>query len=77
MPQVSDCPPVGVEEGDGGGGGVEGDEGGRQGPSKAPGQKALPRYHLQHPSNMESIFIAMNLRRRGRVEDLESRLESS
>ena len=62
VPQVSDCPPVGVEEGDGGGGGVEGDEGGRQGPSKAPGQKALPRYHLQHPSNVDSIFIAMNLR---------------
>ena len=41
-----DCPPVGVEEGDGGGGGVEGDEGGRQGASEAPGQKALPWDHL-------------------------------
>ena len=39
--------PVGVEEGDGGGGGVEGDEGGSQGPSQAPGQKAPPWYHLQ------------------------------
>ena len=48
-----DRPPVGVEEGDGGGSGVEGDEGGRQGPSKAPGQKALPRDHLQNPRDME------------------------
>ena len=43
---VSDRPPVGVEEGDGGGGGVEGDEGGSQGASQAPGQKALPWDHL-------------------------------
>ena len=42
-------PPVGVEEGNGGGGGVEGDEGGRQAPSKAPGQTALPWDHLQNP----------------------------
>ena len=73
---VGKCYPTaqfsGSIKGDGGGGGVEGDEGRRQGPSKAPGQKALPRYHLQYPSNMESIFIAMNLRGRGRVEDLES-----
>ena len=48
MSQVSSgVAPVGVEEGDGGGGGVEGDEGGRQGPSQAPGQKAPPWYHLQ------------------------------
>ena len=64
---MSDRPPVGVEEGDGGGGGGEGDEGGRQAPSKAPGQKALPRYHLQHPSNMESIFISIYLRGMRRV----------
>ena len=51
---VSDRPPVGVEEGNGGGGRVEGDEGGRQAPSKAPGQKALPLDHLKNPGNMES-----------------------
>ena len=50
---VLDRPPVGVEEGNGGGSGVEGDERGRQGPSKAPGQKALPRDHLQNPRYME------------------------
>ena len=38
--------PVGVEEGNGGGGGVEGDEGRSQGSSQAPGQKAPPWYHL-------------------------------
>ena len=51
---MSDRPPVGVEEGDGGGSRVEGDEGGRQAPSKAPGQKALPWDHLKNPGNMES-----------------------
>ena len=44
--------PVGVEEGDGGGGGVEGDEGGCQGASQAPGQKALPWDHLQNQTEL-------------------------
>ena len=52
--------PVGVKEGNGGGCGVEGNEGRSQGPSQAPGQKAPPWYHLQNPSNMESIFILIN-----------------
>ena len=49
---ATDCPPVGVEEGDGGGGGVEGDEGGCQGASQAPGQKALPWDHLQNQTEL-------------------------
>ena len=44
--------PVGVEEGDGGGGGVEGDEGGCQGASQAPGQKALPWDHLENQTEL-------------------------
>ena len=44
--------PVGVEEGDRGGDRVEGDEGGCQGASQAPGQKALPWDHLQNQTEL-------------------------
>ena len=55
--------PVGVEEGNGGGGGVEGDEGGGQGSSQAPGQKAPPWYHLKTSMQWGIHFYSNELER--------------
>ena len=46
---------MGMEEGHGGGSGVQGDEGGRQGAGQAPGKKALPRDHLENIRKYQKI----------------------
>ena len=46
---------MGMEEGHGGGSGVQGYEGGRQGAGQAPGKEALPRDHLENIRKYQKI----------------------
>ena len=51
---------MGMEEGHGGGSGVQGDEGGRQGAGQAPGKEALPRDHLENIRNNFGTYLVVS-----------------